>query len=129
MASINFRDIDNWRQLAKKTGYKSSSLARTLNVSPRQLRRYTRIVFQRSPQAWLNEERLLCAQQMLMNRRFVKGVSVDLGFKQTTHFIRVFKLRFGVTPTAFIENKDREEIASRMERGYPNCFQVAATDN
>jgi len=92
--------------MAERSSYSAALLSKELNVSPRQLRRRTHANFQSSPQDWLNEQRLVQASKMLKKLRSVKIVAFELGFKQVSHFSREFKLRYGITPTAFLNWTD-----------------------
>ena len=87
--------------LARQAGYRSSELARLCRVSPRQLERYFREQFGRTPQEWLDEVRLHEAPDMLRKRKQVKEVSFELGFAHPSHFIRKFKQWYGCTPLKF----------------------------
>jgi AraC-like DNA-binding protein len=88
--------------MAEKSTYSAPVLSKKLEVSARQLRRYTHACFGRSPQDWLNEQRLVRAGRMLKKVRIVKAVAFQLGFKQVSHFSREFKLQYGISPTDFL---------------------------
>lgn len=96
----------DWLEMAQKSAYQAAMLAKELRVSQRQLRRYTHASFGRSPQNWLNEQRLIQAAEMLKNMRTAKAVAFQLGFKQLSHFSREFKLHYGVSPTSFLAWSD-----------------------
>ena len=81
-----------------------------MGVCPRQLGRYTHATFGNSPQEWLDEQRLIMAVAMLRKNIAVKEVALTLGFKQTSHFSREFKLRYGLSPTAFLLWIKRENV-------------------
>jgi len=115
MERVNIRDRDQWFELAQRARYRSVTLASLLSISPRQLHRYTRKVFGRSPQAWLDEQRLWMAAGLLRRWRSVKVVAYELGFKQVSHFSREFKLRFGISPARFVAWSD-EQGAERPRR-------------
>src|SRR2546426_2820031 len=83
--------------IAQKAGYRSRELARLCQVSPRQLERYFREQFGRTPQAWLDELRLQAATDLMFQRGLVKGVAYELGFIHPSHFIRKFKRVYGCT--------------------------------
>ncbi|HXR46659.1 MAG TPA: helix-turn-helix transcriptional regulator [Candidatus Limnocylindrales bacterium] len=95
-------NFQQWLEMAQKSNYSATLLSKKLKVSPRQLRRFTHVDFGRSPQNWLNEQRLVRAGKMLKRLRSVKAVAFQLGFKQVSHFSREFKLQYGVAPTAFL---------------------------
>lgn len=75
-----------------------------------------------SPQAWLNEQRLLLARAMLPSAETVKGVALELGFAQPSHFSRQFAKRFGVPPTQYMRaRKDAtERVRVIVEASLPN---------
>ena len=108
MERVNIRDQRQWIDWARRARYRSSPLASLLGVSARQLHRYMRALFGRSPQAWLDEQRLAQAATLLPRLRSVKMVSYELGFKQVSHFSREFKRRYGIPPTEFVKRRDAE---------------------
>lgn len=101
MARNDFYTVDDWTDLAKQARYDSESLARLLNVGPRQLRRYTRNLFNNSPQEWLDERRLADAAILLQSKDLIKTIAFDLGFKTVSHFSNKFKVRYGISPKSY----------------------------
>ena len=99
-------DLEQWLALADESAYCAGRLSKKLNVSRRQLQRYTQTIFGRSPQAWLDEQRLVIAARMLKKLRSVKSVALHLNFKQVSHFSRKFKLHYGMAPTTFLARSD-----------------------
>jgi AraC-like DNA-binding protein len=93
---------EDWQTLAVKANYCSRELARQIGRSPRQLERIFRKQFARSPQSWLNEQRLFAAQILLLSGKPVKEVALGLGFKHSSHFCRQFKLTKKLTPSDFV---------------------------
>jgi len=102
--------------MAEQSAYSACVLSKRLEVTPRQLRRYTNARFGRSPQDWLNEQRLYRAGQMLKKCRMVKTVAFQLGFKQVSHFSREFKLQYGISPTEFLAWNDRQRRLQLREK-------------
>ncbi len=102
MARIDIQNPEKWREMARQSGYRVKPLSQQLLVCRRQLRRYTCEVFGRSPQEWLDEERLTVAPDLLKKHRSVKLVAFELGFKHVSHFSRKFKERYRLSPTAFL---------------------------
>ena len=92
---------DEWKQLAVMARFDCKELAKLNNVSVRQLQRVFRTRFGQPPQDWLNEQRIVAAQQLLRIGNSTKRVALDLGFKQTSHFCRQFKIISGITPSQF----------------------------
>jgi AraC-like DNA-binding protein len=104
--AIHFTSVNEWTVMAEKSAYQAALLAKELQVSQRQLRRYTHASFGRSPQDWLNEQRLVKAAEILKRTRAVKVAAFDLGFKQLSHFSREFKLHYGISPAKYLAWSD-----------------------
>jgi AraC-like DNA-binding protein len=109
MARVAIHDYTEWRKRARNAGYCSERLARDLAISRRQLSRYTRTAFGRSPQDWLDHERLNEARELLKAIRCVKEVAFELGFKTTAHFSRRFKHFHGIPPTHLLASEDLQQ--------------------
>lgn len=102
------RDIYNesyWKEAAQIVGYRVKPLCIVLKLSQRQLQRYTRRLFNKSPQEWLNSERLSIAAELLEKDKTIKEVAFELGFKQLSHFSREFRSHYGLAPRAFLGMK------------------------
>jgi AraC-like DNA-binding protein len=93
----------DWEALAGAAHYDAKGLAGLCHVSVRQLERDFRRDLERTPQDWLNEQRLIAAQQMLLAGTMVKVVALELGFKQVSHFCRQFKSLHNLTPSQFAD--------------------------
>ena len=93
--------LEQWEQLAGAARYDAKELAKLCNLSVRQLERDFRRGLERSPQDWLNEQRIKAAQQLLLSGQPVKVVALELGFKQTSHFCRQFKSQVNLTPSQY----------------------------
>jgi AraC-like DNA-binding protein len=102
MARFDIYRADEWVKIASKSGYKVAQMSKVTGISPRQLRRYTKKLFGRSPHHLLREQRLIAARRMLEEYRSVKSVCFLLGFKQLSHFSRDFRTHYGLSPTAFL---------------------------
>ena len=88
----------DWPALARQARYRADTLARMCAVSTRQLSCYFARRFGQPPHAWLNEHRCHQARELLLGGLFVKSVAFELGFRDSAHFCRVFKRRYGLTP-------------------------------
>ena len=105
---------DGWAGLATVAHYDSKSLAKLCGLSPRQLQRRFSRFFGRSPRDWLNEQRILAAQQLLLSGEPIKEVAFDLGFKRISHFYRQFKSTTHLTPLQFVSvNLARAQMSFR----------------
>src|SRR5581483_9701131 len=92
----------DWKELAERARYDAKNLAALCRISSRQLQREFRRQLGRSPQDWLDEQRISAARRLLLAGEPLKKVAADLGFKQTSHFCRRFKSINKMTPSAFI---------------------------
>lgn len=61
-------------------------------------------IYGEPPAKWIREKRLLKARQMLQSSRMsVADVAYSLGFENPSHFSRIFKQRYGLSPISFVE--------------------------
>jgi AraC-like DNA-binding protein len=88
----------NWPGLAREAKYQRRKLAECCGVSAGHLNHYFMAHFQRTPQRWLNEVRIREAHRLLCEGTSVKMAAYTLGFKQVSHFSRVFKEYYGFCP-------------------------------
>ena len=94
--------IEPWKKLAVTAHYDAKELAKLCALSTRQLQRNFIRDLKRSPQDWLNEQRIEAARRLLLSGGPVKRVAFELGFKQVSHFCRQFKFYNHVTPSQFV---------------------------
>ncbi len=97
----NVRGMRQWLVLARHSEYNARALADLCGVTMRQLERYFDGDLGRSPQDWLNEQRLVAARYLLLETPMIKTVCSDLGYKRLSHFSRDFKRCYGLTPSQF----------------------------
>jgi len=91
----------NWPELARTAGYCTQKLARSSQVSVRQLERFFLETFNQTPREWLRELRLRRALELLAEGSTVKEAAHATGFKQANHFCREFKRAYGEAPGRF----------------------------
>ena len=94
--------IGNWEALAKEARYRCGSIAVNCGTSERQLRRHFLTVFGETTQAWLDQRRAIEALILLAQALSIKEVSFALGYKQVSHFCRLFKKAHGITPSMYV---------------------------
>jgi AraC-like DNA-binding protein len=102
MKKIDLDDPLHWMILARESAYDAGNFAKRCRRSTRQIDRYSNQIFGCSTQKWLNERRCLDAAALLQKSYSIKEVAFRLGYKQTSHFTRQFKLYYDVTPGEFI---------------------------
>jgi AraC-like DNA-binding protein len=114
---------EQWKELAGKAHYNANNLARLSGLSVRQLQRKFRSMKGRYPQKWLNIQKNIAAQRLILSGEQIKKVAFDLEFKQVSHFCRVFKMFNDMTPSEFrIESKRKnfKKCYSQMTDTYLN---------
>jgi transcriptional regulator GlxA family with amidase domain len=94
--------LANLEALARKAHYNAREFAVLCAMSPRQIQRMFREQFHCTPQHWLDGKRISAAQPLLLAGNSVKVVASELGFKQPSHFCRIFKLLTRTTPSKFV---------------------------
>lgn len=93
--------IEDWPDLARRSGYDAAEMAKMCGISGSQLRRYFGNVFRRPPQEWVNELRMWDAMQMLSEGRSVSEVAVALKFANIAHLSQRYKDYHGHPPSEF----------------------------
>jgi AraC-like DNA-binding protein len=90
--------LDAWEVLAIRAKYSPRRLAALCHVSQRTIQRHFKSNYNVTVCEWLNILRLDRAYKRLLAGDRIKEVAFELGFKQLSHFSRVFKARFGYPP-------------------------------
>lgn len=89
-------------KVAAKADYDAAKVAILLNISKRHLERKFQSLLGCSPQRWLNELRILKAQELLLAGKSVKETSGGLGYRHASYFCYQFKSISGFTPKKFL---------------------------
>jgi AraC-like DNA-binding protein len=97
---------NNWEVLAAESNYCPRELARLCHVSLRTLQRRFATHYNMTISDWMRQIRLAKAYARVVSGEPIKAVAYDLGFKQLSHFSRVFKEVHGVAPS-FISPRGR----------------------
>ena len=79
-----------------------ASLARSLSVSPRTLERQFKSETGLSLRSFRRQAKLLLALELLSSDMSVSEVSDELGFREPSAFIAMFRAAFGVTPGRYL---------------------------
>jgi len=109
--------IDDWENLAQAAQFVVSRLAALCKVSERQLRRYFQQRFHVRPSQWLEELRLNEAIKRLAHDEPMKAITENLGFGHVSHFCRVFKRRYHMTPMHYVFSQRQRLVMSEGVRG------------
>jgi len=105
--------VKDWAPWVAAARYDARKLAQLRCVSLRQLQRDFKRTLGRSPQDWLNEQRIVTARQLLQAGFTIKQVSIDLGYKQSSHFCRQFKTFSRMTPSQYASRPFEPFVANR----------------
>jgi AraC family transcriptional regulator, exoenzyme S synthesis regulatory protein ExsA len=80
------------------------SVAELAKLSGRSLAAFKRDfkqLYQASPRQWINEQRLKQARVLLVNSsKTINEITFSCGYENTSHFIRLFKKTYGITPAS-----------------------------
>ena len=86
-----------------KTIKSASEYAALLHISEKHLNRITRLCYNKTSTQLIAERIVLEAKRMLMQgHRNVTEIADELGYTDTSYFVRFFKKNAGVTPKAFL---------------------------
>lgn len=94
-----------------------ASLASSVAISPFQFARVFRQLTGRPPHQYLMQVRLDAARRMLLDGAAVTDACFDTGFSSLSHFIHLFKRRFGCTPSAARQRPIRSRCSGAIDRG------------
>jgi len=82
----------------------SGELANRVNLSRSGLYRAFKSQMKTSPRRYAKNEKLAAATTLLVTTLLsIKQITLKAGFTDQSHFVRDFKIRYGVTPTKYRE--------------------------
>jgi AraC-like DNA-binding protein len=105
--------IKNWPELARKTKWSTSAMAKQCGVSVRTLERHFHRTLRQTPSDWLAVERQKYAETLLSNRSSVKETASLIGYSHASTFARAFRKQTGRCPNAFRNNSGPNELDAR----------------
>jgi AraC-like DNA-binding protein len=88
-----------WTNIAREAKYRPQAVAQLCCVSFRTIQRHFRKHYQTTFTTWLREHRMEEARSRILAGDSLKKICFDLGYKQPSHFTRVFKQHFGFPPS------------------------------
>jgi AraC-like DNA-binding protein len=103
---------ETWEGLAAQANYRPGALAKLCKVSLRTLQRHFAKNYSLTLGGWMRDIRLSAAYRRISNGEQIKAVAFDLGFKQLSHFSRVFKQVHGVPPRMVRRPKNAQAPAA-----------------
>ncbi len=84
-----------------------SHIAKIFHYNEKYLGRLFKKTTSQSINDYINDERLLKAKHLILNTdEKLIDISLNVGFKNVTYFNRLFKKKFGITPTQFRKGAD-----------------------
>jgi AraC family transcriptional regulator, transcriptional activator for feuABC-ybbA operon len=92
----------NWLDLAKQANWSVAKMAALCNVSTRAIELHFLKTTDKSPKAWLIEQRQRQAVELLRGGSSVKETAAQLGYGYAHHFSREFKKYWGHCPTQVV---------------------------
>jgi transcriptional regulator GlxA family with amidase domain len=116
-----------WEQAARISRYSCRALARQLNVSLRQLERYTSSRHRKTTRAWLHDLRMRDAALLIHPSRQIKYIAILLGYHQVSHFSKHFKAYHLVPPSRFALPPPNREHAETFAANYVALIERTAS--
>jgi AraC-like DNA-binding protein len=102
--------VQNWLELAQKTNWSVSGLAKACGISVRALQLHFHKKFSMAPKVWLVQERQKQAIGLLSDGSCIKETAAQLGYKCAHHFSRDFKRHWGCCPTQIESSEQKLRI-------------------
>ncbi len=96
---IRLKYIQNWPELARQAKWSAAALAKNCGVSVRTLHQHFLQQAGENTKAWLAEQRLQRAIELMRAGFSIKAVAITLGYKNPSSFTRKFKEARGICPT------------------------------
>ena len=93
--------IQEWEALAVEAGYDPATMAALCPISLRQLERFFKTRFGKSPRAWVMELRCRRARELIQRGYSNKAIVLELNFADESHICHAFKKMYGRPPQTF----------------------------
>ncbi len=82
--------------------------SRSLNMSSSAFNKRFKSIFKQPPKTWINEKRLERSAQLLSQPNIsITDICEQTGFRSVSHFISLFKQRFGITPKQYQKQRTK----------------------
>jgi AraC-like DNA-binding protein len=97
-----------WCDIARRAHYNPRAIAQLCCVSLRTVQRHFHRHYQTTFTTWLNHHRMEEARRKILAGSSLKEACFDLGYKQASHFTRVFKGHYGFPPSSLSVTRQRQ---------------------
>ena len=99
-----------------KTKHTIAEYAELLNKSPKTLSNLFSKTGAKTPLQYIQDRKMLEARRLLHHSDMqIQEIAYEIGYEDIQTFSRFFKKKEGISPTAFRENADREELLNLRE--------------
>jgi AraC-like DNA-binding protein len=98
---------DKWSRLAREASFNASRFADLLEISLRTLERIAQKEFGKTPKAWLREQRLVGAAEVIRTSNSVRMAAQQFGYRHACNFSRDFKAVNGTLPRELLPRKPK----------------------
>ena len=93
--------IQDWEMLAREAQFQPNTMAALCPISLRQLRRFFKKQFDKTPSEWARQLRCRIALKLVSTGMSNKAIVAELGFADESHFCHDFKKIYGASPQSF----------------------------
>jgi AraC-like DNA-binding protein len=112
--------VKDWSAVATKAGFKIGSLAKAKKVSVRNLHRFIRGRFGKSPKRWIDELRAAHAAAELAQGQSAKAITIAVKYAHESSFCRFFKRVTGSTTRNHVAEAWMSEKAKECPKKVSN---------
>jgi AraC-like DNA-binding protein len=100
--SCGLLKVEDWDTLARKAHFRPAQVAVLSGRSLRQLQRFFRARFQKTPRAWLRLLQCRLARELLVRGHSIKEIVAELHFADQAQFCHEFKRIYQVSPGSYL---------------------------
>ena len=97
-------NLNSWEAIAAEAQFRPAKMAELCRVSLRTVERHFRKNYNLTVKEWARSVRMQEAKRRILEGSSIKAVSYELGFKQASHFSRIFKEFYGTPPSFLLQD-------------------------
>src|SRR3954452_17518877 len=105
----HLKPIFDWEDRAEKAKYNWTALKAGTGGNAEQLGRQAYEKFHMSALQWLRKARLVKSKELLLQNKFPKEVSNEVGYSKVQNFTLFFKKATGLTPVEFVRRSSAKK--------------------